>query len=452
MIAIVAVGYYIADRHTIRYDLTENKRFTISDKTRKILGKLDGDVTAYVFLPENSAPWTDVEGVMKEYRIASKKFHYKMIDPNQRPSEAKKYSISGYGGVVMEKGSIRKTIRIDEIYQMPVDPTAQEPPKFQGEQAFTNALVVFSGGKSHTICFVEGHGERNIQGMDVRDYSTLSNALASNNYTLKAVQLPMQKQVPGDCSAIVVAGPEKPVSSPELEMMNTYLNGGGRALFLVDPMTDSGLEPLLDKWNVTIDRDFVIDMKRSVPQDPMTFMPEVENHKITEPLLSSRLGLALTLVRSVTPKIDADDVTPFLYSSESSWAEKDVKNDTVEFTEGKDVKGPIPLGVAVSKKKGKSETRLVVIGDADFPSNLFTNQDARMKVMTGGAGNQDLMVNALNWLVGEEHLISIAPKDIDSKPLNIAGRTQTIGFVTIVLIPLCLVGMGIFAVIRRRSK
>jgi len=476
--AIVCVLYYLAERHPLRKDLTEHKTFSLSSKTTKILGGLEERVDAVAFFESGSGAETMVSDLLKEYSRRSRYFRYKVIDPNLKPSEARRYGISEYG-VVFTYGDRQHKVGLDEIYRYSYNPYRQSPPDFTGEQAFTNAIVALISQKQKTICFLEGHGERDIESQEEPGYGAAKKLLEGDNYKTKTLNLAIEKKVPADCMVIAVVGPEKFFTGPEMKAMQNYLENGGRALFMLDPMKNTGAPEFLAGWGVKIGNDIVIDRARYFANDPLTPVPEYGDHDIVTELRNSKLTVCLPGARSVSEsdsKPAGAFVTEFLTSSSDSWAETDMATTPPKQDKGADLAGPVPLAVAVVKSvegkavrkrggkkpdntegttiEGGLETRIVVVGDSDFASNAYTvfTPDI-LKALAGGAGNADLFLGMINWLAGSEELIAIQPKPIDVKPLNITGPQRSMLFwLCTVIIPVGLAAAGGFIWLWRRKQ
>jgi len=206
-------------------------------------------------------------------------------------------------------------------------------------------------------------------------------------------------------------------------------------------------------WGVRVGDDIVIDKGSYFGEDPLTPVPEILYHDITKDLAQSKMTVSLPGARSITEsdkKPDGVAIAPLLQTSSDSWAETDLKTPTPKFDEGKDKKGPFSLALALTKQSGAEETRIVVVGDSDFASNVMSS--GVVKLLAGGAGNTDLFINMVNWLAGEEKLISIRPKPTDIKPLNITGP-QRMWLFTIYafVIPILIIILGCYIWYRRRS-
>ena len=124
----------------------------------------------------------------------------------------------------------------------------------------------------------------------------------------------------------------------------------------------------------------------------------------------------------------------------------------LSYTEGEDTPPPVSLAVAIQHAGSESivgddpsadisesgGTRIVVVGDSDFATNLFFD----------GTGGGDLFLNAVNWLTLEEDLIAIRPVDPSERSLRLMtpGEVAFVQMTTIFLIPLIifLIGVGVW--------
>ncbi len=460
VIGIVCTLYYIADRHPLRKDFTKNKIQTLSPITLKTLKGLDKKVEAIAFFETGTPAETMVGDLLKEYGRRSGFFSYSKVDPQQKPAEFKRYAMSDFG-VLFISGERRKKVGMQEIFAVSYNNQyGQElPPEFIGEQAFTNAIIAVAADKQKTICFTEGHGERNINGQGEADYSGVRVMLEGENYMTRTVNIATEKTVPSDCNVVVTAGPEKYLSKEEYDTLHGYLAGGGRALFMLDPMKNSSVETMLSEWGIRVGNDIVIDRGRYFGEDALTPVPEFAYHDITSELSRTKLTVGLPAARSITAaqnKPAGVMISPLLETSADSWAETDMTTPNATYDKDKDIKGPVSLAVAVEKPvsgDGGTETRIVVVGDSDFASNGFTVMTPDVvKAIAGGAGNADLFVNMVNWLAGEEKLISIRPKPAEMNPLNITGPQRIRVFQLFVfVIPSLIIMFGGYIWYRRRS-
>lgn len=477
-VGIACLAYYVAARNPVRKDFSEMGLNTLSDKTTAVLRSLETDVEAKAFFETGSIPASMIEDILKEYSRVSPKFRFEMIDPAARPAEARKLNVSDYG-VVFIAGDKRKNVGMADIFKFSYDPYGGEaPPEFTGEQAFTNAVIALVSKDQKTLCFLEGHGEGGIDGSGGGEYGAVGRMLEGENFIVKTINLAVEKAVPGECAAIGVMGPQKMFLQPELEALNAYLSSGGRALFLLEPARETGLESMLSIWGIAVGNDVVIDPGRFFGEDPLAPIPELAPHEITSKLLESKLTVTLQGARSVSPigsTIDGVEAFSLLKTTSKGWGETDLKTARPKYDAAADLEGPVSLGAAAEKllepKTAKQvaendedeedravtapviSTRIVVFGDADFPSNSLVSMDGIIKQLMGGSGNADLFMNAMAWLAGEEEMIVIRPRPVDFRPLEMTAQQRGgLFLICVALIPLALAAAGAWIWARRRSK
>ena len=425
VVAILGVLNYLGYRYHKRFDLTAEGLYTLSDQTKKILTGLQKEVQVIKFDKADDQLLGDT---MSEFKSVSRKISYQRIDPQQKPDVAKQYNIQRMGETIVAAGE-----RIER-------PTAT------GEQDLVNAIMKVTRDQLKTICFVEGHGEKDLAGADAEGYQSMDQALKNENYQTKSVNLVSANQVPADCSVVILNGPKKALFPQEAAMIGKFLDEGGKALIMIDPDTDPGLNDLLNAWNIKLGNDTVVDASgvgRLFGTGPaVPLVASYGAHPITKDM--ARTATFFPLARSVkqgeSPKSEITMVE-LLKTSEASWGETELQGGQAKFDEGKDAKGPVNLGVTATKSVGEKEARLVVIGDSDFADNNY----ARL------AGNGDLFLNTVNWLAQEEDLISIRPKSATNRSVTMTESQQRTFFWLVVLImPLAVIGTGAYIWWKRR--
>jgi gliding motility-associatede transport system auxiliary component len=423
VLTILVVLNFLGFRHHKRFDLTEEKLYTISDQTKKILSGLPKDVKVIKFDKTEDQKLSDT---MSEFKYVSKRISYERIDPQEKPEVANQYKIQRMGETLVIAGD------------------RTERPSNTGEQDLINAVMKVTRDKMKTICFVEGHGEKNHAADG--DYSIVDKGLKTENYETKSVNLVTSNQVPSECSVLIEAGPKKALFPQEAAMIGKYLDEGGKALVMVDPDTDPGLGDVFKSWNIEVGNNTVIDASgvgRLFGTGPaVPLVASYGNHPITKDM--TRTGTFFPLARSVkTSNSAGGDAagTDILKTSEASWAETELKGNQAKFDPGKDTQGPISLGVAAVKRKTEKEGRFVVIGDSDFASNENISR----------AGNGDLILNTVNWLAQDEDLISIRPKSATNRSVNMTASQQALfKWLVMAFMPLAVIGSGVWVWFKRR--
>ncbi len=463
VLAILVAINYLASRHNKRWDLTAAKQFSLSDQTKKVVQGLNKPVRVLVF--DRTDGFQRFRERLEEYEYLSKQMKVEYIDLERRPSMANEYKITTPGTVVFEYDGRTERVTSD------------------GEQELTNGLIKVLQGKQHKVYFVQGHGEHSTDTSDRNGYSTIAAALGSDNFQTASIVLAQEKQIPADASVLVAAGPKTDFFPAEVDMLKAYLAKGGKIFFMLDPpdRADSppltNLAALLKDWAIEIGNNVVVDvsgMGQLLGTDvSVPVAAKYEPHPITERF---NLLTAYPLARSVVGAsggANGRTAQNLVMTSPNSWAESDIKQLTTsgrvarELDKG-DIAGPVSLAAAVSapatdvpkpapveasKADGskpdapkpdeppKPETRIVVFGDSDFVANRYL----------GIPGNKDLFLNTVNWLAQQENLISIRPRDPESRGVTLtAERAQIIFWLSILIIPGLIFALGVQTWWRRR--
>ena len=250
------------------------------------------------------------------------------------------------------------------------------------------------------IYFTTGHGEHDPDGMDVNGYSQLRDAIKRDNFEVEKTTL-LSGAVPADCDLLVIAGPKAPFTDPEKAALKAYLDKGGRALVMLDPVIgdraqSSGLEELLKGYGVQVDNDIVVDPARRLPFFDLSavYANEFRSHPVVDGMQG--LAVLLPVARSVTTvSAPGASSTILLTTSDKGWGETDlaaIAAGKPVAKDAKDIPGPVSLGVAAQSEKNKETGwRLVVFGNSAFATNQYL----------ANAGNSNLALNAVNWLANQ---------------------------------------------------
>jgi ABC-type uncharacterized transport system involved in gliding motility auxiliary subunit len=452
VVAALAGINVLANRYDKSYDATANKQFSLSDQTIKVVKSLKQDIQFTYFGPQNEFP--AARDLLDQYSNLSPKVHVTYLDPERKPQAAKAAGYRSDSPVIIDSG------------------TRREGAKRLTEEEVTGALIRSLKSGEREICVLSGAGEHSIDDTDSGGYSLFKQLLERDNYkvrpeTLRPTapeankpialgQAPVAAtvEVPKDCTVLVVAGPRSDYPAPIVTAIKTYVESGGRALFMLDtslrisrsepPSENEPLLKLLADWGVTVNNDLVFDLSgvgqifNLGPEIP--FIVQYESHPITAPL--NRIPTAFPLSRSLEIKpADKTSVSKLVATTADSLATNSIgPNGAIDQKKAK--KGPLTLAVA-GTYNSTPPGRFVVIGTSLAAQNSI--------VGSRPLDNRDLMVNIGNWLASDEDLISIRPKSPDERPIDMTTRRLAIAFwLSIVVFPLVVIGAGLATWWRRR--
>lgn len=450
VLAIVVFLEVISYKHNKQFDLTEDKRYTMSMESTNILKSLTGELKAVAFCTRDDVK-TKVGDLLEQYKYASDgNFEYRFVDLYLSPGEAKTYTVTEDNTIVFIYGDRQERVVLTETDLMG-----------SGEQKLTNAIIKVASTEPKTIYFLTLHGERDIALETEEGFSKIRTRLESQNYIVKPLDLISSPAVPDDAAALVVAAPQKDLFAAEIGAIADYLDGGGSLLVILDPgMEIPRLTALLAGIGIAMPNNVVIDRDSKVLGGDY-LLPVASTylkHAITKDLtvLSFYPYARSVLIDETAAESSGWSLGYLVNTGSNSWAETDLgalRQGKADFTNGVDTAGPVAVAVEGSKEiaaADETETeprqaRIVVFGSSSFVANSY------YLMAESNAANVDIFLNSVNWLAGNETLISIHAKETTSTPLFLTGYQGLVIFlVCVILVPLAVLGAGIFVYFRRR--
>ncbi len=451
--AILGAMNWLSSQYNRTYDSTEQKLYSLSDQTHKILGDLDRDVNMFYF--DRKTNFLVAKDMLVRYENASSRVKVEYIDLDEDPLKTEAMNVRGYGTLVLDIGGSREEVSSTT------------------EEEITNAIITALKGQNKTACVVTGHGESASEDTGRDGFSNARTAVEDANYDYEDVSL-ASGSVPDNCTLLIVAGPSAGYFEPEVETLENYVAGGGRVLLMLNPaLPDANgrrkpsspeLVELAARWGVAVNDDIVIDQSpigQLFGGGPLTPMvTEYESHPIVS--VMSNVATLFPASRSVKKSDDTPegwDVEDLLKTSGSSFATTSFATDSEGVlirNDAAETPGPINLAVAgtfavpqiaaesedgedqpeaISADDEEREGRIVVIGSSRFACNYGL----------GRGGNHDLFLNMLNWLSSDEDLISIRPKDPENTPLDLSeGQMRRVFLFSLLLVPMVIIVSGVW--------
>lgn len=285
-------------------DLTEDKRFTLSEPTKKMLKSLDAEVYVNVLLEgEFNAGFKrlqrSVTEMLDDFKSQSGYITFSYSNPgggsveeiNARRTELAKEGIAPTNlRIKTTEGTEEKLIypyakisykgRTEVVDLLDEEARGANPDEqlntsiSQLEYKFANALHKLQTGAKEVVAFTYGHGE-----LTERERADLVRGLRAY-YEVGTFNLDSASVIPQDVKALIVAKPKAPFSDRDLFIMDQYLMNGGKILWLIDPLNvelDSlrnqnsyiardyplNINDMLFKYGARVNPDLVLDLQCS---------------------------------------------------------------------------------------------------------------------------------------------------------------------------------------------
>ncbi|HYG31820.1 MAG TPA: GldG family protein [Methylophilaceae bacterium] len=431
-LALVALLGYLTSEYHVSRDITQSTRNTLSKGSLDVLKQMDGPINIRVFVSQDDQYRKSIHDFMSRYQRSKPDIKVEFINPAEFPKLAQDEGIKAEGELVVE-------------YQKRSEHLI--PPYV--EQDMTNLLVRLARTHQQAVMYLDGHGERNLIGLKNHDLGEFGRQLEKRGFKLANPDLTIAQEVPSNGAMLVIASPQIEVPSVEVQKVLDYIKAGGNILWLLDDEQMRGLQPIAEYLGLEVTPGMVIDMSSSqYGADPkIAFANQYAEHPITKNFM----------LRTLFPearKVDAQDsfeygwkVTQLIDVAPNGWYETGKIGEKVSFDEKSDIPGPTNVALALERVYGKKGQRVVIVGNANFLSNTFL----------ANGGNLDLGINMVNWLAGDERLITIQPKPI--KDVNVIIPADPVGKVMAALIffgfrlvlPIALLVAGVVIWWRRRK-
>ncbi len=430
---------YLARNHpSWRFDLTSQRKFSLSPETLSYLKSLDRPVRIVVSLnEENDSP--QVRGLLEEFKNLTDtnprgKIRVEYLDIYQNRRTADELGIDLNGLIVLLCGEKRRTLTIDELYRT----KDQKRVAFQGEQTLTSAILGVSSRERQRIYFLAGHGE--LQPTDTNANSGLSrlrDELRARDFEVEALDLAVARRVPADASVVVAVSPTQGAfSRQEQEFLRNYLAAdAGRLVLFLPPgrsVDEIGLADLLFDWGILVDNDIVVDTDPTYVTEDLDLIVSAfdETHPITQSLVNHKWTLRFGATRTVRPdpgRSPASGLTvvPVAAASRSAWGETHFREQpfALDAADIRPLAGIPPkdqLGIVVASERVSVRDnlpfsvrggRLVVFGTGDLVSN--------QRIVN--YGNLPVFLNTVNWCVDRDHLLNVPPRPIERFQLALSA-------------------------------
>ncbi len=301
--AILVVVNVLAHQVYTHIDLTEEKRYTLTKPTRELLRSINDRIYVRVLL-EGEFPAgfkrlrTATREMLEDFRSLNAYIDYQFEDPNKGSKE----EVNARRKALLEEGIAPVNLNVrgeGESKSQIIYPTAifhygkrkaivnlleNQSPTLTPDEVinnsislleykFANAIKKLQAKGRPIILFTRGHGE--LDELQTKDLErSLRQFYDTDRITLDSViHLPADK-----CALLIVARPRSAFSERDKFIIDQYIMGGGKVLWLIDRL-DAGLDSLrhrkrfipqdyplniedvLFKYGVRIQPDLVLDME-----------------------------------------------------------------------------------------------------------------------------------------------------------------------------------------------
>ena len=434
LILLVALLAFFAQEYRAEHDLTQNARNTLSPQTREMLGKIAGPVKITTYATRQDVRGDQrkqIQDFLTPYQRIKTDITVLFVDPREEPKLAQAAGIRINGESVIEYN--QKSEHLTDY----------------NEQSFINALMRLMRSSERLVMALDGHGERRLNGIANHDLGEFGKQLTAKGFKTNSLNLGIAQEVPANASMLLIANPQVELQPVEVQKIKQYLQQGGNLMWLIDPEPLRGLQPVAELLGLVLGPGIVVDPDavKFNARPTMAIAANYGRHAITDDF---RLNTVFPMARQIGVN-DGDSnssggkewrATRLVDVAPRGWVETGKLDGKISFDKTRDIPGPVNIALALERNVNDRAQRVVVIGNGSFLANQFL----------GNGGNADLGVNIVNWLAGDDALITIQPRPALDSNLEL-GRTAQysilLGF--LIFLPLIFTSTGVVIWWRRRK-
>ncbi len=471
---LVIVIYVQIDRQNITIDFTSGARFSLNEASLQAIERVQASgltVRLVAFYPrEYLRERESADIVLRQYDAeGGDSIELQYVDPAEDPLVARTY---GYDGLENKVDAIFATFVTDEGEP---DIISVQYIGAADERAISTTLLKMLSTGTGKFYFTQGHNELSI--VSQADTGILRAARVLDSVLriqLAEINLLTAESIPEDATALVIVGPSSAFDEKEVQLIESYVERGGRLIILanppyIDPVFGGANDTLLnddpltkylwDEFGVRLREDLVVDLESSLDSE---FNPIPSFYSSSNPMMqdfSNNLPIVLSLVRSIEVVEQPNERQsrylrePLMLSSEQSYGESSLQafqgGALTSYEENEDIAGPLPMGVAVRTPMQldtpDENTRVVLVGDVDWVTNQF---------VSNFQGNALFWSNIGEWITSTEEIpIFDAQTDPGLLPISATQQQrQRISLFTTVFMPLMVLAVGLLVWFTRRRQ
>ncbi len=445
VLAIAGLLAWLSTRYSTSFDWTANSRNSLTEPSRRLLDALPDPIKVTAWVYPDKAVRSGIETRFEAYQRHKPNISIEFIDPAKQPQQARELNVSASGEVFIEYQGRRESL------------TALS------EQTITTALQRLAYTGERWVLFLEGHGERKLDGDEQSDYGEFVSLLREKGLKVRGLNLAQMPSIPENTSVLILAGPQRNLLPGEVKLIRDYVAKGGNLLWLADPSPASraGLDGLAQDLDVEWQQGTLIypDYQLLGTEHPaIALVMDYPQQAVTYALQDITVFPFAGALKGI--KGSAWTQQPLLATPERTWLEIGSLDADIEYQQAQgDQLGPFLVGMTLDRiapdpeqdnktvaltpenlakaekeQAAREHQRVVVIGDSDFLANGFI----------GTLGNQQLGLNILQWLSNRDAQISIdVPAAPDNKLFLAPWAPALYGAAFVLVLPMVLVGVGV---------
>ncbi|MBO4934558.1 MAG: GldG family protein [Clostridia bacterium] len=484
----------IGERVDLRFDITANRLFSLTDEAKAYFDSVEGDVTITVLSSENKmrdfslfsdaganaaafyeAPIRRLPEILSEI-AKNEHITVKYVDMDANPNYLNKYDMISQPSppemyMLVESSKRHKLVDLTEFINTDFNETTSYKTDSESftyyyftEQPLINAVGYVLRDEVVSVAVVNGHGERTE---DESNLASISGIFENNGLNVEVIDF-AKDAIPQSAKFLAVVAPQRDFSQAEITKLDEFLQNGkdyGRNLLYFDGGTadlPNLYEYLELNWGVRIDPNSrVYDQDNCISGLPFCVITEYDSDSdITKELNNARVK---TIIQSPEPievlweERDIRTVTTLMSTYDTSF--KRAASETPDTESAAAIKkgdDDITDKFAVMTLTRKRNTNLpieessgVLVTSDGFIDFYFNSIKAGV---SNTYGNGTLITAILESMQEKSDPVTIVKKDLATEVIDLTNnQVRIFALVFSILFPAVIIGVGTFVFVKRKN-
>ncbi len=482
----------LADRFNLEFDMTADKKNSISQENKEFIENLDAEVeitvcgieeeyadrmaydaqTKYGVTISSNAEYeyfVQTPTLVAKYHDYNDKINVKYVDMQSTEftaitSSYPSYSFN-YGDILVissASGTKRvKQLAFDDIYAVSEDTTYASYgytsyilSANRIETALTSAINYVTNADTKNVAILSGHSDNNYS-------SAYSELLATNNYNITEISDKLITSISNEYDSIIICSPTIDFIGSELDVISEFLDNDGKMgkglIFFADASCPSlpNLYGFLKQWGIEVGEGIVFETSdnrhiESAPSTIFVYGTQLEDDDITADITMAVTDYNVPMKTCDSSTYEREATALMQTSDTAVVAPVGAASDWADYTN--DDKKQFDCVIQSVESDYDSENNLITSYVMAFSSvefvqstwasfNSLSNQDIVL-LCTDRAAHVDDTSMIFTSKVIEEQSFAASVNE---------GSTKTVSTIFMFIIPIVICAFGIVVFVRRRN-
>lgn len=463
VVLVNVIAAVVSERFGASADLTGGGLYTLDEVTQRYLKEdLNSEVTVTVLNSEKTfeqnTATRQVSEILKKMEIANSNIKLEYLSLDQDPSYVSRFTgeTLDTDHIVIEspKTGRHRVITPVDYFGLTTDELLSYyyyygyVTQYLIEQEAVGAMMFVTDDDPVRVAFTEGYGEA--------DSSALKSLLEKNGYSTETINLMTASDIDPEIDFVIVHAPMIDIGKEQLAKLDKFLDNGGKygknVIYFAgvsQPRTPN-IDEFLGDWSISVGYYYVGQQDANYLISPLTAYAHrlrINSSKYTTDIYGSPLYTLGADMRPVFLENDGKaDTSILLKTYDNAFLYPMDESGREDFDIGEAQKGEFNEVAAASKTASDGTlSRVVAVGSETFSQSYFMSY-------TNG-NNGEFFVSLFNYISGKTRGIVIQAKSPTDVSFEMTAKTaNTLALVLCVVIPVCVIVIGITVWIRRRHR